>query len=542
MAGKHLGNDLTAGETITDGARRSFVGNALGIAAGATALGITESTPLLAQAPPAAPLSQTNPRDPAGMPPPGAPPAQRLFRLECDVMDCEIEGKLPPDLGGIFYRVGPDAQYPMNPHNIPFDGEGHVSLFRFENGRVSFRSRYARNQRYKAQAAAHKILFPMYRNPAVDDPSVQNVSRGTANTHILYWRKHLLAFKEDSPPVAMNPLTLETVDDYYTFDGQLESKTFTAHPKIDAVTGNMIAFGYEARGFGSDEVNVFEYTPDGKRVWNTWIKVPYVGMLHDFAVTQKHVVFYVFPLAIDHEQMKRGGIHWSWDGTKPTYFGFMRRGGDGKEIQWVKGPTRSSTHVMGAFDDGNKIVVDVEMSEFNPFPFMPFRDDTKWDPIRGSSRITRLSVDLSHKTPKDYQIETLYADYLGALPRIDDRYLTVPYRFGFLPCQEVGSPSFGGSNCYARFDHQTRTTQLYKAPPGTTLAEACFAPKNKGAPEGAGYLMGVATRAKEGGRSDLLVFDAERLNDGPIATVKLPTRVVGQIHGWWVPAESLPTA
>jgi carotenoid cleavage dioxygenase len=45
---------------------------------------------------------------------------------------------------------------------------------------------------------------------------------------------------------------------------------------------------------------------------------------------------------------------------------------------------------------------------------------------------------------------------------------------------------------------------------------------------------------KEGGRSDLLVFDAERLADGPIATVKLPTRVVGQIHGWWVPGEQLP--
>jgi carotenoid cleavage dioxygenase-like enzyme len=536
MTQKHPSNDPVDSGTSATPTRRNFVGSALGAAA---ALGMVESTLAQAQAP-GAPLSETNPRDTAGMPPPGAPPPASLFRLECDVTDCEIEGKLPADLHGIFYRVGPDAQYPMNPHNIPFDGEGHVSMFRFENGRVSFRSRYARNQRYKAQAAAHKILFPMYRNPSTDDPSVQNVSRGTANTHILYWREKLLAFKEDSPPVALNPLTLETVDDYYTFDGQLESKTFTAHPKIDAVTGNMIAFGYEGRGFGSDEVNVFEYTPEGKRVWNTWIKVPYVGMLHDFAVTQKHVVFYVMPLAIDHEQLKRGGIHWSWDGTKPTYFGFMRRGGDGKEIQWVQGPTRSSTHVMGAFDDGHKIVVDVEMSEFNPFPFMPFRDGTKWDPIRGSSRITRLSVDLSHKTPKDYQIETLYANYLGALPRIDDRYLTVPYRFGFLPCQEVGSPTFGGSNCYARFDHQTRTSQVYKAPPGTTLAEACFAPKSKGAPEASGYLMGVATRMKEGGRSDLLVFDAERLGDGPIATVRLPTRVVGQIHGWWVPGEQLP--
>jgi carotenoid cleavage dioxygenase-like enzyme len=61
----------------------------------------------------------------------------------------------------------------------------------------------------------------------------------------------------------------------------------------------MIAFGYEAKGFATDDVNVFEYTPDGKRVWNAWIKVPYKGLLHDFAVTQKHVVFYVMPLHVD---------------------------------------------------------------------------------------------------------------------------------------------------------------------------------------------------------------------------------------------------
>jgi carotenoid cleavage dioxygenase-like enzyme len=31
----------------------------------------------------------------------------------------------------------------------------------------------------------------------------------------------------------------------YTFDEQLPSRTFTAHPKLDSHTGNMVAFGYE---------------------------------------------------------------------------------------------------------------------------------------------------------------------------------------------------------------------------------------------------------------------------------------------------------
>lgn len=476
--------------------------------------------------------------------PGGSGPGPQLHRVESDIAELEVEGRLPADLDGVFYRVGPDAQYPLHAGNIPFDGEGHVSMFRFENGRVSFKSRFVRNQRYKAQAAAHRILFPMYRNPFMDDPSVQGLSRGTSNTHIIYHDKRLLALKEDSPPVALEPLTLETLDDCYSFGGQLESKTFTAHPKIDSENGNLVAFGYEARGFATDDVNVFEYTPRGQRVWDAWIKVPYVSLLHDFAVTQKHVVFYVIPLALDMEQMQRGGIHWSWDGSKPTYFGVMRRGGDGKDLRWFTGPERSATHVMGTFDDGEKVLVDVEMSSFNPFPFMPFRDGTRWDPVRGASHITRLSVDLAHKSLKDYRMEVLYPDHVGALPRQDDRYHTVPYRIGFLPCPEPDAHdrSWRPSVCYARFDHQTRRTQLYRAAPNTRLAEACFAPRSRSAPEGCGYLLGVATRLSEGGRADLLILDAERLQEGPLATVRLPTRIVGQIHGLWVPGETLRAA
>ncbi|MGH8219159.1 MAG: carotenoid oxygenase family protein [Steroidobacteraceae bacterium] len=463
----------------------------------------------------------------------------QLFRLESDILDVEVEGTLPADLEGAFYRVGPDPMYPLHPGDIPFDGEGHISMFHFESGRVSYRSRFARTQRYKAQAAAHRILFPMYRNPYMNDPSVKGLSRGTANTHIYFHNHLLLALKEDSPPVAMNPLTLETVDDYHTFNGQLESQTFTAHPKRDSESGNMVAFGYEARGFGSNDVNVFEYTADGRRLWNAWIKVPYVGMIHDFAVTRHYVVFYVIPLAFDAAQMRRGGIHWSWDGTKPTYFGFLRRGGDGRDLRWIKGPTRSSTHVMGTFEDRSHLHIDVEMSQFNPFPFMPFRDGTRWDPVRGASHITRLSVELGRKSVRAYGIEQLYP-HQGALPRQDDRYNTVPYRIGFLPCPDPEPPSGERPrSCYARFDHATHSAMLYRSEAGTSLAEACFAPKNARAREGEGYLLGVATRMNEDRRADLVVLDAEHIDEGPIAVVKLPTRIVGQIHGYWVPKAAL---
>jgi len=54
--------------------------------------------------------------------------------------------------------------------------------------------------------------------------------------------------------------------------------------------------------------------------------------------------------------------------------------------------------------------------------------------------------------------------------------------------------------------------------------------------------MGLATRNDENRRGDLVILDAEHLADGPVATVKLPMRAVGQVHGWWVPEAQLPTA
>jgi carotenoid cleavage dioxygenase len=446
-------------------------------------------------------------------------------------------------LNGAFYRVGPDAQYPLHPRNIPFDGEGHASMFRIKNGRVDYRSRFVRNERYMAQDKAGRSLFPMYRNPSLDDPSVAGLSRSTANTHIMNHKDMLLCLKEDSPPSALNLLTLETVVPKYTFDGKLPSQTFTAHPKIDSETGNMIAFGYEADGFGSNVISIFEITPQGEFVWNTKVEVPYVGMLHDFAVTERHIVFYVIPMALDEAQMRDGGIHWSWDGSKPTFFGALRRGGDGKDLRWFQGPTRSATHVMGAFSDGDRVYVDVEMSMSNPFPFMPMRDGAPWDPVAGSSHITRLSADLSRRRARGYEMETMYPNHVGALPRQDDRYNTMPYRYGFLPCPDpAASDRRSAGACYARFDHQTRSATLFNAGTTSSLAECCFAPKNANAREGEGYLMGVATRNDQNGRADLVILDAEHLDDGPIATVMLPMRAVGQIHGWWVPEAQLPTA
>src|SRR5688572_23580250 len=463
-------------------------------------------------------------------------------RAEVDIMDCEVEGTLPSDLNGTFYRVGPDFQYPPRLPNIPLDGEGHIGMFRFANGHVDYRSRFVRTQRYKAQAAARESLFGTYRNPRGDDPRVKGLSRGTANTTPMFHHGKLLALKEDSPPVVLDPDTLETLDDYYTFGGKLKSLTFTAHPKIDSETGEMIAFGYEASGEASDDVAVLTIDRNGRLADETWIKVPYVGMVHDFAVTQKHIAFLVVPMLTDVEGMKKGGIHFSWDSSLPTWLGVMRRGGDGKDLRWFKGPERCATHTMGGFSDGDRVYIDMDMGAKNQFPFFPQTDGRPFDPVAAQGRVTRLSVDLAQASRPGYEMEVLYP-HTGVLSRQDDRYQTIPYSVGFMPCLNATLPldeRLAGApmrplNTWVRFDHATRTATSYATDGASGLQECCFVPRSANAPEGVGYLVGIAQRQIEG-RSDLLILDAQRLGDGPLATVRMPFKLFNQIHGWWVPA------
>ena len=294
----------------------------------------------------------------------------------------------------------------------------------------------------------------------------------------------------------------------------------------------MIAYGYEARGEATDDVAVYAIDRTGRVTWETWIKVPYVGMLHDFAVTQTHIAFLVIPMATDVAQMKRGGVHFAWNPNLPTWLGVMRRGGDGKDLRWFKGPERCATHVMGAFSDGERIYIDMDMGLKNQFPFFPNTDGAPWDRKAAEGHVTRLSVDLSKKHIDSYDMEILFPREIGILPRQDDRFHTLPYRYGFMPTIDVSKPvderlanaPTRPVNCYTKFDVQTRQTSTFYVGNASSLQECCFVPRSARAPEGDGYLIGLANVLLEG-RSNLVVVDTQHMADGAVATVKLPFRL-----------------
>jgi len=261
-------------------------------------------------------------------------------RLEGDVFDLEFEGEIPKDINGTFFRIQPDNRFPpLFEDDVHFSGDGNVTAIRIQKGHADFKQRYVQTDRFKAETAMRKALFGKYRNPFTDNESVKGVIRTVSNTNIIFWRGVLLATKEDGPPFAMDPLTLETLG-RYDFEGQVLSPTFTAHPKIDPKTGEMVCFGYEAGGDGHDgscDIVVYTIDADGKKTEESWYKAPFCGMIHDCGLSENFIVLPMTPLKCSFNHLKAGGNHWAWDPNEDQLYGIVpRRGGKPEDIKWFR--------------------------------------------------------------------------------------------------------------------------------------------------------------------------------------------------------------
>src|SRR5690348_9363736 len=96
-------------------------------------------------------------------------------RFEADVYDCEVQGQIPKDMNGTFFRVGADWLYPPRfKDDAILNADGYISAFRFQNGIVHYKGRYVRTKRLEADRAAHRQLYGYYRNPYSDDPSIKD--------------------------------------------------------------------------------------------------------------------------------------------------------------------------------------------------------------------------------------------------------------------------------------------------------------------------------------------------------------------------------
>jgi len=474
---------------------------------GAIGLGALISAPVLRGAPAWAT---------AGSPDPTVPPATDAWwadgnyapvQQELDDERLRVSGRIPRALNGLYVRNGTDA-HPGTAAPHWFIGDGMVHGVQLSDGDARwYRNRFVRTNQLASDA-------PL----GADGPPT--LASGYANVSAIWHGGRLLASGEIGLPWELSPADLSTVG-IYDFAGRLTT-SMTAHPKIDPATGAMHLFGY---WFAEPYLTYHVADASGALVHSEVVAVGRPTMIHDFAITDRDVVFWELPVVFDPSRIDTG-IPYSWDPGYGARIGVMPLGGPASAIRWREIDPCFVFHGVNAHRDGNDVVVDV------------CRHERMFDPgVTDSGRLTlrRWRVGTAGDT-LSFSEDVVDDDRRGELPTRDPRRVGLPYRYGYLVTtgQRGPVPTYRG---VAKQDFRTGTAQEWRAGRGQQPNEFLFVPT--GQAEDDGYLLSYVYDAGRD-RSDLVVLDARDVASGPVATVHLPTRVPYGFHATWVPEQDLP--
>ncbi len=478
-------------------------------------------------------------------------------RFEANVYDCETTGTVPKDLAGSFVMVGPEWYFPqMYADDGIINADGHIFKFRFKNGVVDFQSRWVKTPRWEADRKAHRQLYGKYRNPYTDDPSIREATlkqpnlRTLANTHTLAHNGKLFAIKEDAPPFEIDPKTLDTIPGFYDFGGQYDSETFSAHNKIDPMTGELLAYGYEAAGLCSPDLYVYTIDKTGKitRRWRT--KMPEVRMVHDMAATEKHFIFPCGPY-VDEPRLAEEGqlpLGLGRQPAEPDRHPAARRRRQGHALVQGQGPGDGAHRERQDRRQYRYDVCRLCRRALRPVhPLLQVDGRVTAEALAGAaSQIYVRSQFQERRIQGRDRLERAGRRYrAGRHPIYDlpNRYAYLSHNDPTKPFDEARVGNLRGrvTNVYSQYNLENNAVSTYFAGPTHSLAEPTFVPRGKASrnavmhgsgDEGDGYVIGLASNLAEM-RSELVIADAKHLEDGDVARVILPFRTSG-LHGLWI--------
>ncbi|MCS6977271.1 MAG: carotenoid oxygenase family protein [Gemmatales bacterium] len=445
-----------------------------------------------------------------------APVSEEVTETELKVI-----GQVPKELHGVFVRNGPNPQFPPLRHYHWFEGDGMLHAVLLRDGKASYRNRWIRTEGWKEERQAGKALYPSFLDPldGTNPPRFKN----TANTSVLWHHGRLLALWEGGPPTEVRLPDLETVG-LYTFGGKLKHP-FTAHPKVDPVTGEVLCFGYNLVAKPYLQYSVI--APWGQIISTTAIDLPRPVMMHDFAVTANYTVFLDLPEVFSLERALRGQPVLKFEPDAGARIGILPRKADGTTIRWFTIPPCYVFHTLNAWEEGDEVVVVACRTKQFPqsVEFAPPSDGSA-HPNPQDSEAVLYQWRCHLKTGK--VVEGPLDDRGTEFPRVNERLLGRRTRFGY--CGRSGSEMFDG---LVKYDLVKQTHLVHGHGAGRFGGEGVFVPRPDAKAEDDGWLM-TYVFDRNTGKSELVVVDCRDFAAPPVARILLPVRVPYGFHGIWV--------
>jgi carotenoid cleavage dioxygenase len=445
---------------------------------------------------------------------------------ELSAENLPVTGEVPAALNGLYLRNGPNPMFtPRGAYHV-FDGDGMLHGLWLGDGQAKrYRNRWVDTAWLDVEREYGKSCFggmvDFNRVPKEIQARVSPI-KNVANTHVVRHAGRILCLWEMGAPHEVDA-ELETVGPY-DFGGQLGS-SMTAHPHVDPTTGDLLFFGY---GVFPPYLTFYRADASGAIVERAEIDIPDPVMMHDFAISERRVVFLDAPAVFNFEQALAGGDAFDWRPERGARFGVFDRAEGPGSIRWFETDPAYVFHFLNAWDDGDVVHVDgCRQGALN----MGLDERQLADAILPN--LTRWSIDLASGKVLETQLDDSIADF----PRIDERRTGLRNRFGYVTgWSQVPDLAVASFDTVTKIDMTTGDTQRYTHGPGRTTSETIFAPDPGSDGEDDGWLLSFVHDAATD-RSDVVILDARDLAAGPVATVHLPQRVPMGFHGSWLPGE-----
>jgi all-trans-8'-apo-beta-carotenal 15,15'-oxygenase len=451
---------------------------------------------------------------------------------EVDLEVTDIEGNLPADLRGELLRNGPGKR---DLGRYFWDGDGMVrALSISESGRVRYRSRYIETPKYLAERHANK---PVFRSAGTQRPGgmLNNMFRmpaTEANTHLLAHAGKLWALHEGGHPFALDPGTLATLGTEH-FGGALSRRvTFSAHPHPDPETGEVLNFGLEG-GLKGARIHAYRLSKEGRLTTIGVIPISRMTFMHDFALSQRWLCFFVPPVSLSMPRMILGMGSvldaFTWQPGIASEVILLSR--DGTRLLRFEVEPFVLGHVIGAREQGDEVIIDFVrapnwdrigngLASFRTDGMSLIEDMCQW----------RMRFDTRTKQVQSERLGPLPADF----PRSNERLPIHAQRYSYLAANTQPRTK-GMFTATMKLDTKTGDSQLYDFGPGFIAQEPIFVPAEHETAEDRGYLLQfLHDNARKA--TSCVVLDARKLEDGPICTIRLPVSAGMTFHGTFVPS------
>ncbi|MDB4049285.1 carotenoid oxygenase family protein [Luminiphilus sp.] len=446
---------------------------------------------------------------------------------ERDADNMTVLGLIPEDLNGHFLRVGPNPVHVFSEEAYhTFDGDGMIHAIEFSGGKAHYRNRFIQNDGFKLEQEHGDWLYKGMNS--LMDPTPSPIPEGApnaknlANTALTYHNNTLYALHEPSQPtvIELGSLTTQGPTD---FDGKLQHP-FTAHPKIDRKTGEMIAYGYS---FQAPFVTYSIIDKNGGLTHTTPITIPRSIFMHDFGATEKYTLFLDFPITLDIGRALSGGPAVDFEPQYGSRIGVMPRHGSDADVRWFEVETGVVVHTANAWDDGDEVVLQASRSNTADIAGAGTSDGN--DLSENQGRLYEWRINLKTSGVAERTLSDTPCDFT----RINDHYACHKTRYVYAGIFNTERAfTFDG---LMKYDNELGRTTEFIYGPNRHGGEAVFAPRAGSNSEDDGYLVCFVHDEAEN-QSECQIIDAQNIEAGPIATIMMPFRVPYGFHAGWVGA------